>query len=293
MQAFALSCDDWDVSADGGKQSEMRLPIAKGLLSVLVALVTLVSFSGSAIANDGFAVPATKDFEVQTIFERLVDIEARHINCRESATAQNSGESLEDRRRILADFSNCVKGKPRYSCNAPLIAVQTAQLYFNEYFGERKAPITYVGMEPWLRKCGRAARAEMFDLSKIDVGGLCKSSYLILPIRHRRYVSGKDPINWSFSSIDPKQECGETAPILFYYYERRCQGIWKIGPDRKGLRSEYESIPLVHDYYDEVDWDVCRVLAMGKIAYSLEYFRSSDGPLLDRSGVPLKPLKPE
>lgn len=267
----------------------MRSPIAKRLLSVFVALVTLVSVSRNAIANDGFAVPATKDLDVQRIFERLVDIEARHINCSETATAQNSGESLEDRRRILADFSTCVKGEPRYSCNAPIIAVQTAQLYFKEYFSERKAPITYVGMEPWLTKCGRTARAEMFDFSKINIRGLCKSSYLILPIWHRRYVSERDPIDWSFRQIDPKQECGETAPIFFHHYEMRCQGIWKMGPDHKGLRSEYESIPLVHDYYNEVDWDVCRVLAVGKIAYSLEHFRSSDGPLLDRTGVPLKP----
>jgi hypothetical protein len=224
-------------------------------------------------SDDKWYRPATENMSADRVFERLVDIESRHIACRAQVTRDNRAETLADRRKMLVDFGACIAGPPRHTCRAPIIAAETAQLYFDQYYTITKAPFPTL-LKRWQEKCGRAEQVSASDLQGLDPRALCSSSYLIIPIWYEKYISVRPP-GWGIAYIDRRSDCGPLASIFWLYYSRRCSNIWKAGARFSGPLKDYRESYFIREYYDQVDWDVCRILATGSTTLLTEHYLES------------------
>jgi hypothetical protein len=243
----------------------------RGVLLSLWALSVIPAFAHAS--DDRWYRPATESMSADRVFERLVDIESRHIACRAQVTKNNRAETLADRRKMLVDFGACIAGPPRDTCRAPIIAAETAQLFFDQYYMITKASDLTL-LERWQKKCNRIEQVSASNLQDLDPRALCSSSYLIIPIWYEKYISVQPP-GWGIAYIDRRRDCGPLTSIFWPYYSRRCSNIWKAGPRFSGpIKGDRESA-FIQEYYDQVDWDVCRILATGSTTLLTEHYLES------------------
>ncbi|HEU4550510.1 MAG TPA: hypothetical protein VFS01_12500 [Rhizomicrobium sp.] len=203
------------------------------------------------------------------VFERLVDIESRHVACRAQVIQNNNAETLRQRQKMLADFGACIAGPPRNSCQASLMSAEAAQIFFNEYYVTASRPNLAL-LEKWQEKCGRAEQVTAIDLQRIDLRERCSSSYLMIPIWYKRYISSLPSIR-VFTRIYGDELCGKSATALRIHYGDRCNNIRRMGSAYAWPHSSRGG-GLIREYYDQVDWDVCRVLLVGDVVTSVRHY---------------------
>jgi hypothetical protein len=242
--------------------------VAQRLAFVLASAILVV---GSAKADEAWDRPAIDILGPEIVFDRLVDIEGRHVECVGKIIQTYPVETADQKIQAMQTFDACRKGPPRNSCAAPFDAARAAQFFYNEYYapGESSA----APLEAWLAKCARPESTRDSALSASDIRAACKSSILLFPVWYKMFFSSRPLEFGPYTSQNVDNQCGELAPALWSYYGRRCEGMIRIGSERKGLQQDYQATGFFHDYYDEVDWGFCKVLGLGSATASIKRFR--------------------
>jgi hypothetical protein len=207
----------------------------------------------------------------QDVFARLVDIESRYQTC--LPVVEKAFPNGIDPSRGQIMFRDCARGEPRNSCKAEISAARNAQIFFERYYKESSSQAGDVEIREWGRACNRPEAATG---SPVVIQDECRRSLLLLPIVHE---DKKTPdqlfIDWGpYRDSIVRRECGANPDVLTYY-GRRCNSIWLVGPDKMGIRENYTNDNRVQEYYDKVDWDVCRVLVRNSLTASLAGYRES------------------
>jgi hypothetical protein len=212
------------------------------------------------------SIPATRKMSGVDVFQRLVDIEARHMSCKSIIDRRYPGDELIFVPPKIDAFRTCVKGPPRESCSAPITAVRNAQTFFRRYYQEGINHASIISR--WARQCKRDDVQASYAAKERDLGKLCRSSYLIVPIWREKFWS-PPLVGWGGSEDSAwLQQCGTSNYQYWAYYKRRCLIIWRVGAVDSGRVVDSDKNALVREYYDDVDWDVCRVLTTGSLTIS-------------------------
>jgi hypothetical protein len=223
-------------------------------------------------------------------FDRLVDIEARFISCRAAADeslqhiapASWKGITEAQRQSIFSDFRICAQGVPRKTCNAQIDAARNAQIFFNRYYRGQQPYSSDAQLMLWARGCKRLGNLKGFNLKTVDIRDACRRSVLLIPMAQLLYPTNH--INGPFVSLGwqyferAATTCGEMNLTLLEFYGRRCRGIGLVRDADSGIRSNYNT-GAVRDYYDEVDWDLCRIMAKGNLRDSIDGYEVMDSGL--------------
>lgn len=231
-----------------------------GFTAVLTCLLGIIPVASKE------SIPATQKMPKIDVFQRLVDIESRHMSCKSVIDRQYPGDELKFVPPKIDAFRTCVKGPPRESCSAPIAAIRNAQTFFRRYYQDRIDHASIVAR--WAKQCKRDDIQPSYAAKNRDLGKLCRTSYLLVPIWHEKF-SVPRLVGWGgWESSASLKQCGTSNYQYWAYYKRRCALIWRIGASDSGRIANSDNNQLVREYYDDVDWDVCRILATGSVTIS-------------------------
>ncbi|HJR55339.1 MAG TPA: hypothetical protein VJ798_02075 [Rhizomicrobium sp.] len=267
----------------------VQLPITLAIIAC-ASIVFLAAGCASPQREVAWGSPATSSMNALEVFTRLVDMENRYVACRPAVEAEyrrrtgNGQGSLPYRERdaLAAEFGSCAKGEPRPTCGAPISAARHAQFFFNRYYRDIEPRASDTPLQLWADRCQRSHDA-LPASEKVGISSACSRSLLLLPLaqpknppemRRSAYPRATHlPIGWGGFN-QGTVTCGDVNFVLIRYYSTRCRNIQGMANQWKGIQPNYNVRGnLVGEYYDEVDWDFCRVLVSGVVDANLDRLR--------------------
>lgn len=192
------------------------------------------------------------------VFAQLVSDETDAIDCGASAYAAGLAQAdvSERERTINSTYSLCREKRHTYSCNAPIVAVRNAQLFFNQYYRRNELKTASAPGYQWAKRCDRLPEYLRTNFRADFVDECEHSESLLLPLVLVRNV-GDGRFGWGGQTITEKTKslrC-RNMKIILQHEGIRCRVVYADRMTHAPTGKEF----------DDAHWDVCRVLRWGEL----------------------------
>lgn len=262
------------------------------LLCVLLAIFTFgcAHRAGAPPVAPPAEVTAETGRGADTVFARLVDIEARHIGCNIALARKYEtsgffepgvglvfrGQSQQNYREydVEVEYQACLSRPLPAPCTATE-AVRNAAIFFDRYYRSRFALDGEAASGSWARLCGKA-QGEGKRASTADVRpNICREthSFLLATLVRKgdalnygwRADGNTNQIDCDFIDVAISAHGSLCRDIWIDWGEHRKVQYWGYVNVRKNGMTIQDYLPVPMPHYDLVDWDICRILRYGRI----------------------------